>query len=82
MRAKGRAAHLSPPQYHFKVLISKITSLASERTTLDEMFDQHENLLEQLTGHMVEIIREFRTQTGLDIDTIYPFGAAFSAYDP
>ncbi len=58
------------------------TNFARDQEALDAMFERYEYLLEQLGGHMVEIMREFRTQTDLDRGTIYPFDAAFAAYDP
>ncbi len=58
------------------------TNFAGDQAALDAMFFRFERLNEQLSGHMVEIIREFRTQTDLDRGKIYPFDAAFAAYDP
>jgi hypothetical protein len=58
------------------------SNFAGDQATLDAMFTRYEYLLEQLGGHMVEIAREFRTQTDLDRGTIYPFDVSFAAYDP
>ena len=64
----------------FKTFVK--TNFAGDQATLDAMFARFEGLNEQLSGHMVEIIREFRTQTDLDSGKIYPFDAIFAAYDP
>ncbi|MCL5021729.1 MAG: hypothetical protein M1339_08780 [Bacteroidetes bacterium] len=64
----------------FKTFVK--TNFAADQTTLDAMFARFERLNEQLSGHMVEIIRELRTQTDLDQGKIYPFDAVFAAYDP
>lgn len=58
------------------------TNFAADPAARDAMFARFERLLERLSGHMVEITREFRTQTDLDLGRIYPFDAVFAAYDP
>jgi hypothetical protein len=55
---------------------------AGDQTTLDVTFNRFEYLLEKLDGHMHEIGREFRTQSELDLGSIYPFDEIFTAYDP
>ncbi len=57
-------------------------NFASDEKTLDAMLERYENLLEKLSGHMLEISREFRTQADLDQGTTYPFDDIFFAYDP
>jgi len=58
------------------------TNFAGDPATLDAMFDRYENLLEQFSGHMHEINREFRQQADLDLGPILPFDGIFAAYDP
>jgi len=58
------------------------TNFAGDQATLDTMFDRYERLLEQLSGHMHEIRREFRQQTDLDAGPVLPFDQVFAGYDP
>src|SRR5271165_971057 len=58
------------------------TNFAGDAATLDAMFNRYERLLEQLSGHMHEINREFRQQADLDLGPILPFDGIFAAYDP
>jgi len=58
------------------------TNFAGDPATLDAMFNRYERLLEQLSGHMHEINREFRQQADLDIGPMLPFDGIFAAYDP
>ncbi|MBN2241471.1 MAG: hypothetical protein JW793_02180 [Acidobacteria bacterium] len=57
-------------------------NFAGDRAALDTMFGQYEYLLEQVLGHMVEIVREFRRQTDLDVGPIRPYDEVFAGYDP
>ncbi|HEX2867008.1 MAG TPA: hypothetical protein VHO03_08190 [Ignavibacteriales bacterium] len=57
-------------------------NFAGDTTTLNAMFSRFERLFEQLDGHMLEIGRQFRWQTDLDLGTIYPFDEVFAGYDP
>jgi hypothetical protein len=57
-------------------------NFAGDPATLDAMFNRYERLLEQLSGHMHEINREFRQQADLDLGPILPFDGIFAAYDP
>ena len=57
-------------------------NFAGDAATLDAMFNRYEHLLEQLSGHMHEIYREFRQQADLDLGPILPFDGIFAAYDP
>jgi hypothetical protein len=57
-------------------------NFAGDQESLDEMFDRYEKLLEQLDGHMLEILLAFRRQSDLDIGPILPFDEIFGAYDP
>ncbi len=58
------------------------TNFAGDQSTLDVMFNRFENLLEKMDGHMGEISRNLRTQTDLDLGTIYPFDEMFAGYEP
>ncbi len=49
---------------------------------LDTAFARTERLFEQLQGHMVEIGRELRSQTDLDLGEILPIDEIFAGYDP
>jgi hypothetical protein len=57
-------------------------NFAGDQATLDTVFARYEGLLEQLDGHLVEIIRSFRTQTDLDLGPILPCDEIFAGYDP
>jgi hypothetical protein len=59
-----------------------LTNFAGDQNTLDATFIRFEYLLEKLDGHMLEIIREFRMQSDLDLGNIYPFDELFAGYDP
>ena len=58
------------------------TNFAGDQPTLDTMFNRFEYLLEELSGHMHEINREFRQQMDLDLGPVLPFDQAFAGYDP
>jgi hypothetical protein len=65
------------------VLESFVTAnFAGDQETLDVMFARFEKLLEQLNGHMLEIILAFREQSDLDLGPIMPFDRVFAAYNP
>jgi len=53
-----------------------------DQAALDTLFARYETLLEKLDGHMLEMVREFRTQTDLDRGPILPYDEAFAGYDP
>ncbi len=57
-------------------------NFAGDQAALDVMFNRFEKLLEQLDGHMLEILLAFREQSDLDIGPILPFDEQFAAYDP
>ncbi len=48
----------------------------------DELFARSERLLEQLDGHMTEILLAFREQVDLDRGAIRPFDEILAAYNP
>ena len=58
------------------------TNFAGAQTTVDTMFNRFEYLLEELSGHMHEINREFRQQMDLDLGPVLPFDQTFAGYDP
>src|ERR1041385_386130 len=58
------------------------TNFAGAQATVDTMFNRFEYLLEQLSGHMHEINREFRQQMDLDLGPVRPFDQTFAGYDP
>jgi hypothetical protein len=57
-------------------------NFAGDPSTLDTVFARFEKLLEQLDGHMGEMVREFRTQADLDLGSMLPMDETFSGYDP
>ncbi|MEA2338855.1 MAG: hypothetical protein QOE82_2862, partial [Thermoanaerobaculia bacterium] len=57
------------------------TNFAGDQKTLDALFDRMEFAFEQLDGHMLEIGRELRRQSDLDIGPIYPFDEIMAGYD-
>ena len=58
------------------------TNFAGDPKTLDALFDRMEFALESLDGHMLEIGRDFRKQSDLDLGKIYPFDETLAGYDP
>ncbi|UCC75181.1 MAG: hypothetical protein JSV86_11735 [Gemmatimonadota bacterium] len=58
------------------------THFAGDTVTLANMFARLEYLSEQLSGHMGEIILEFRRQSDLDLGPILPFDRIFAGYNP
>ena len=58
------------------------TNFAGDQATLDTMFNRFEYLLEELSGHMHEINREFRQQMDLDLGPVLPIDQTFAGYDP
>src|SRR5215469_6892912 len=57
-------------------------NFAGDPASLDIMFDRFQRLLEQLDGHMHEIVREFRNQQDLDIGPVRAYDETFGGYDP
>jgi hypothetical protein len=58
------------------------TNFAGDQATLDTMFARFQHNLEMVDGHMLEIAREFREQSELDLGPILPFDETFAGYDP
>src|SRR6266496_1173338 len=56
-------------------------NFAEDQTTLDTVFNRFEYLLEELSGHMHEINREFRQQMDLDLGPVLAFDQTFAGYD-
>ena len=57
-------------------------NFAGGQAALDTMFNRFERLLEVVGGHMVEIGRELRQQSDLDLGPIQPYDETFAGYDP
>src|SRR5215471_14658431 len=57
-------------------------SFAGDPKTLDALFARMESAMESLDGHMLEINRDFRKQSDLDIGPIYFFDETLAGYDP
>jgi hypothetical protein len=58
------------------------TSFAGDQTSLDQTFNRLEYAFEELDGHMLEINRDFRRQSDLDLGPILPADDILSGYDP
>jgi hypothetical protein len=58
------------------------SQFAGDAKTLDALFARMEFAFESLDGHMLEITRDFRKQSDLDIGPIYPFDETLAGYDP
>lgn len=54
----------------------------SDADTLDRTFARFESSFEQLDGHMLEIGRELRSPSDLDVGPLLDVDAIFGAYDP
>ncbi|MBX7097769.1 MAG: hypothetical protein K1X89_08660 [Myxococcaceae bacterium] len=54
----------------------------SEQAELDKLFDRYEANLEQIDGHMLEIGRECRKASELDLGPQLKVDPLFAAYDP
>jgi len=58
------------------------TNFAGDPKTLDALFDRMQFALESIDGHMLEISRDLKQQSDLDIGTIYTFDETMAGYDP
>ena len=56
--------------------------VAADSVARNALFDRMEFTLESLDGHMVEISRDFKRQSDLDLGEIYPFDEILAGYDP
>jgi hypothetical protein len=57
-------------------------NFAGDQATVDTIFNRLEHMLEQLSGHMHEINREFRQQLDLDLGPLLPLDELLGGYDP
>ena len=57
-------------------------NFAGDDATLQALFSRFEFATESLDGHMLEINRDFRKQSDLDLGPVYPFDEALAGYDP
>ncbi|HEY6928458.1 MAG TPA: hypothetical protein VJA66_02175 [Thermoanaerobaculia bacterium] len=57
-------------------------NFAGDDATRQALFSRMEFALESLDGHMLEINRDFRRQSDLDLGPIYPFDEILAGYDP
>ena len=57
-------------------------NFAGDAQTLDALFNRTMFLFESLDGHMLEINRDFRWQTDLDLGTVYPIDEITASWDP
>lgn len=64
----------------FEAFVS--ANFVGDQATLDTMFERFQSLLEMLNGHMIELGREFRQQSDLDVGPILGFDELFAGYDP
>ena len=58
------------------------TNFAGDQQTLDALFNRMQFAFESLDGHMLEINRDWRWQSDLDIGTVYPFDELMAAWSP
>lgn len=57
-------------------------NFAGDQAAVDTLFSRWERLSEQIDGHFLEMIRELRAQTDLDLGAIQPYDEVFAGYDP
>ncbi len=57
-------------------------NFAGDQAAIDDVFSRYERLLEQLNGHMLEIVREFRSQMDVDRGRVRPYDEVFAGFDP
>jgi hypothetical protein len=57
-------------------------NFAGEEAVREALFSRCEFAMESLDGHMLEINRDFRRQSDLDLGPVYPFDEALAGYDP
>ena len=58
------------------------SNFAGTPGSLDALLSRMEFAFESLDGHMLEIGRDFRKQSDLDLGPIYPFDEILAGYDP
>lgn len=57
-------------------------SFAAEPAKLDILLSRLERVLESVDGHLLEIVRDLRWQSDLDIGAIEPFDETLAGWDP
>jgi hypothetical protein len=57
-------------------------SFAPEGPALEALFSRMQFALESLDGHMLEISRDWKWQSDLDLGTVYGFDEIMAGYDP
>jgi hypothetical protein len=57
-------------------------NFAADREALDALFARFETQMEQLDGHLLEILLSFRRQVDLELGPIRPYDEIFAGYDP
>ncbi len=57
-------------------------NFAGDPASREALFSRLELAMESLDGHMLEIGRDFRKQSDLDLGEIYPFDETLAGYDP
>ena len=57
------------------------TNFAGDQKTLDALFDRMMFGFESLDGHMLEINRDWRWQSDLDLGTVHPFDEIMAAWN-
>jgi hypothetical protein len=58
------------------------SNYAGDATTRDALFERMEFAFESLDGHMLEMSRDWRRQSDLDLGATYPFDDVMAGYDP
>ncbi len=57
-------------------------NFAASEATRDALFSRMEFVLESLDGHLLDITRDVRRQSDLDLGDIHPFDEVLAGYDP
>jgi hypothetical protein len=57
-------------------------NFSGDPAQLDELFARMESTLESIDGHMLEISRDMKRQTDLDLGPVQPFDDVLAAWDP
>jgi hypothetical protein len=57
-------------------------NFASDRETLDALFERMQFVLESVEGHFTEMTRDLHRQVDLDVGPIYPFDELLHAWSP
>ena len=57
-------------------------NFAADAKTRDALFSRMEFAVESLEGHMLEITRDFKKQSELDLGDVYPFDEVMGGWDP